>query len=83
MPETLVVSARGQITLPAATRRRFGTKCGDIVIVEDRGTEIALKPGVVLEAQHCTDDEIARWDADDRLDDDERARVLDAVAKRK
>ena len=79
MPQTLVVSDRGQITLPAATRRRFGLKGGDVVILEDRGSEIVLKPGIVLEVQHYGDHQIAQWDADDRLADGERARILDAV----
>ena len=82
MPTTLVVSGRGQITLPAATRKRLGIKGGDVVIIEDRGGEIVLKPGVVLEIQSYDDDRIAQWDADDRLDDDERRRILKAVAGR-
>ena len=83
MPQTLVVSGRGQITLPATTRKRFGIKGGDVVILEDRGGEIVLKPGVVLEVQQYSDDQIARWDADDRLDDRERAGILDAVTRPK
>ena len=79
MPQTLVVSGRGQITLPATTRKRFGIKGGDVVILEDRGGEIVLKPGIVLEVQHYSDEQIAQWDVDDRLDDRERAGILDAV----
>ena len=82
MPTTLVVSGRGQITLPAATRKRLGIKSGDVVILEDRGGEIVLKPGVVLEIQSYDDDRIAQWDADDRLEDDERRRMLKAIAGR-
>lgn len=82
MPATLVVSSRGQITLPAATRKRFGIKGGDVVILEDRGGEIVLKPGVVLEIQSYDDDQIAQWDADDRLDEGERRRILEAVTGR-
>ena len=33
----MVVSGRGQITLPAALRKRLGLKGGDVVILEDRG----------------------------------------------
>ena len=79
MPQTLVVSGRGQITLPATTRKRFGIKGGDVVILEDRGSEIVLKPGIVLEVQRYSDDQIAQWDADDRLGDEERTRIVDAV----
>ncbi len=83
MPETLVVSSRGQITLPAATRKQFGIKAGDVVILENRGGEIVLKPGMVLEVQQYSDDQIAQWDADDKLGERERARMLDAVTGRK
>ena len=83
MPNPLIVSNRGQITLPAAMRKRLGIKGGDIVILEDRGTEIVLKPAVVLELQHYSDDDIRNWDAEDRLDDRERARILDAVSRSK
>ncbi len=79
MSETLLVSGRGQITLPAALRKRLGIKGGDVVILEDRGNEIVLKPGTVFEVQLYTDDEIAQWDADDQLSADERSRILGQV----
>ncbi len=83
MPNPLIVSNRGQITLPAAIRKRLGIKGGDVVILEDRGTEIVLKAAVVLELQHYSDDDIQEWDAEDRLDDRERGRILDAVTRSK
>ena len=81
MPDPLIVSSRGQITLPAAMRKRLGIKGGDVVLVEDRGAEIVLKAAVVLEVHRYSDDEIDKWDAADRLDDRERARILDAVTR--
>ena len=77
MQETLVVSSRGQITLPAVLRKRFGIKRGDVLILEDRGNEIVLKPGVVLEVEYFSDEQIAEWDAADVLSDEERTRILD------
>ena len=79
MSNTLIVSNRGQITLPAATRKRLGIKGGDVVILEDRGNEIVLKPGVVLEVEIYSDEQIAAWGAADRLDDGERERIVDAI----
>lgn len=83
MSETLIVSNRGQITLPAATRKRLGIKGGDIVILEDRGNEIVLKPGVVLEVEIYSDEQVAAWDAADKLDEAERKRIVNAVTQRK
>ncbi len=79
MSETLVVSSRGQITLPAALRKRLGIKSGDVVILEDRGNEVVLKPGIVLEVQHYSDEQIAQWDAEDKLSDSERAQIVQSL----
>ena len=79
MSETLVVSSRGQITLPAALRKRLGIKSGDVMILEDRGNEVVLKPGVVLEIQHYSDEQIAQWDTEDKLSDRERANIVDTL----
>ena len=80
MPSSLIVSNTGQITLPAAMRKRLGIKGGDAVILEDRGTEIVLKPAVVLEVQQYSDGDMEQWDAEDRLDDRQRERILDSIA---
>ena len=72
MNETLVVSGRGQITLPADLRKRLGIKGGDVVILEDRGNEVVLKPAMVVEYQQYSDSEIEEWD---------RADVIVPVAK--
>ena len=80
MNETLVVSSRGQVTLPAVLRKRLGIKTGDVLILEDRGSEIILKPGVVIETQYYRDEEIAQWDQADKLSDRERARILDKLS---
>ena len=79
MNETLVVSNRGQITLPATLRRRLGIKGGDVVILEDRDDEIVLKPGTVVELQLYGDEQVARWNAEDALSDEERTRILDRL----
>lgn len=82
MNETLVVSSRGQITLPAVLRKRLGLKTGDVLILEDRGSEIVLKPGIVIETQYYSDEEIAQWDKADKLSDRERARILDRLGEK-
>ena len=81
MLEAVTVSNRGQITLPAATRRRLGIDGGDSVILEDHGNEIVLKPSAVTEVDVYSDEQVALWDAADRLDDGERRRIVDAVSR--
>ncbi len=75
MSETLLVSSRGQITLPAELRKRLGIKSGDVVILEDRGNEVVLKPAIVLEVRHYSDRQIEQWDDEDKLSKQERARI--------
>ena len=76
MSQTLVVSGRGQITLPATTRKRIGIKGGDVVILEDRGSEIVLKPGVVLEVQHYSDNQIAPLVSQQLFQGNQMVRIL-------
>jgi len=76
MSETLVVSGRGQITLPAALRKRLGIKEGDVVILEERGNEVLLKPGAVFEIGVYSEGEIAEWDKADELSEEERGEIV-------
>ena len=75
MSETLIVSSRGQVTLPAALRKRLGIAPGDVLIVEDRDGELVFKPVAVLEVERYTDEQIAEWDRNDALSHEERVRI--------
>jgi AbrB family looped-hinge helix DNA binding protein len=57
----LLVSRRGQITLPADLRKRLGIKEGGVMIVEERRGELILRPAAVLELDTYPDAEIAHW----------------------
>jgi len=75
MRQTLIVSNRGQLTLPTNLRKRFGIKNGGPIILEEREGELMLKPAMVLEVEMYTDAQIAEWDKRDHLDDIERERI--------
>jgi len=79
MRESLTVSGRGQITLPAGMRKRLGVEAGGVVIAEEREGDIVLRPAAVLEIETYSDADIARWDAEDRLDDAERTAMLHSL----
>jgi AbrB family looped-hinge helix DNA binding protein len=79
MQENLVVSARGQITLPVAIRKLFGIHPGDIVILQYRNGEIVLKPATVLEIDTYTDEQITQWDEQDHLAPKEREAILERL----
>ena len=76
MRETLIISSRGQITLPAGMRKALGMEPGQAVIIEEREGELALKPAAVLEIERYSDKQIAVWDAEDTLSAEERQRIL-------
>ena len=76
MRETLIVSGRGQITLPAVMRKHLGITPGSAVIVEERDGELTLKPAAVLSIDIYSDAQIADWDREDVLSADERRRIL-------
>lgn len=83
MKETLIVSSRGQVTLPVALRKRTGIKEGSPVIIEDRGNELVLKPAVVLEIEMYSGRQIAEWDKDDKLTAREKTALLKKVKTRR
>ncbi len=83
MRETLTVSSRGQITLPATFRKRLGITAGGVVIAEEGQGRIVLRPAVVMEVETYTDKDIALWDKEDRLDTEEREAILNRFRERK
>ena len=83
MRQTLIVSNRGQLTLPASLRKRFGIKDGGAIILEERDNELVLKPAMVLEVEMYTDAQVSAWDEADRLGDAEREGVSQRLAARK
>jgi antitoxin PrlF len=83
MSETLGVSSRGQVTLPAALRKRLWIKSGGVVILDERGNEVVLKPGIVQEFGQYSDDEIVQWDSEDKISTQEQERIRHALTKHK
>ncbi len=79
MRETLIISSRGQITLPAGMRKSLGLTGGSAVIVEERDGELALKPAAVIAIENYSDADIVAWDAADQLGEEERNRILKAL----
>ena len=77
----LVVSQRGQITLPSQVRKRLGIKEGGVVTLEERPGEVVIRPAVVTEIEMYSDVDIARWDREDRMDDSARRRIRRKLAK--
>ena len=75
MKESVLVTSRGQITLPAGVRKRLGIKAGGVVLLEERNGEVVLRPAAVLEIEHYSNEDIANWDKEDRLTGSERTAI--------
>ena len=80
MRQTVLVSSRGQLTLPAHLRKRFGIDKGGVVVLEERESELVIKPAIVLEIEMYSDSQIAAWDDEDRLEPADRAAVSRRLA---
>lgn len=76
LSETVVVSPRGLITLPVSVRKRLGIKAGDVVILEERGNGLDLKPGAVFEIDLYSGEDMAQWDSEDALSGDRRNAII-------
>jgi len=82
MRQTLLVSSRGQITLPSSVRKRLGIQSGGIVTLEERDNVVVLRPAAVVEIETFPDEEIAQWDKEDRLEPAERNALLKRLRRR-
>ncbi len=79
MKQNLTISRKGQVTLPAELRRKYGLEAGGTVIAEERNGELVLRPAAVLEIEIYKDEDIALWDEEDRLDEQTRRLIKEKV----
>ncbi len=79
MLENLVVSSRGQITLPIKVRQQLGIVPGSVVMVEVRDGKVVLHPAAVVEIEIYPDEQMAQWDKEDVLAEAERLSILDRL----
>lgn len=82
MKENLMITDKGQITLPAWMRRSLGLGKSTVLTVEQVGGKIVLTPAVVLETELYTDEEVAEWDRADAFTKDERQKLASKVRRR-
>ena len=82
MRQNLLVSSRGQITLPSLVLKRLGIQSGGIVTLEERDNVVVLRPAAVVEIETYSDENIAQWDKEDRLEPAERNALLKRLRKR-
>ena len=69
---TLIVSPRGQITLPKPVRARLRLAPGSVLLLREEGGKIVLDPAAVTPVAHYADEEIQRLVGADRVSSGER-----------
>ncbi len=81
MKENLIVSAKGQITLPATMRRALGLDGNAMVTAEQQGGRIVLVPAMVVETEVYSDAEVRTWVQDDSFAPGEREALARELAR--
>lgn len=69
----VVVSPRGQITLPKSVRDRFRLMPGSVLLLREEEGRLVLDPAAVTPIVHYSDAEVERLVAADRVTPHERA----------
>jgi antitoxin PrlF len=82
MKTNIIVSSRGQLTLPSEIRKKYGISEGSILVVEEHNGEIILKPATVMEVEYYTDNQVKEWLADDTFQNDHERQVIRSKLKK-
>ncbi|MGK5088496.1 AbrB/MazE/SpoVT family DNA-binding domain-containing protein [Bdellovibrionota bacterium FG-2] len=77
----LIVSSRGQVTLPAGLRKKLGIKDGGVVTVEEQEGKLILRPAEIFEIETYKDQEIQEWTKEDQLTPNARKMIRQKLAK--
>ena len=72
-PTALIVSPRGQITLPKPVRARLRLAPGSVLLLREEAGRIVLDPAAVTPVSLYADEEIERLVEADRANPSERA----------
>ncbi len=78
---TSKMGKRGTVVIPAPLRRRFGLEEGSLVIAEDTGEGILLRPAVAMPLEIYSDERKAEFLLSNAVDPEDYARAGDEVRK--
>lgn len=79
--ETSRVGKRGTIVVPAKLRQRFGLKEGTLLIAEEQGGGILLRPAVAVPVERYTDERKAEFLLNNAVDAKDYAQAVKEVRK--
>ena len=67
MSETVLISERGQITLPASLRKKYSLDKNTPVILEETTKGLLLRKVSLIPTRHYSDAEISEWQSEDKV----------------
>lgn len=79
--ETSKVGKRGTIVIPSRLRRRFGLEEGTLVIAEECGDGILIRPAVAVAVEVYTPERRAEFLLSNAVDAEDYARAVREVRK--
>ncbi len=81
IPETSKVGKRGTVVIPAKLRRRFGITEGSLIIAEESGNGILIRPAVAVPLESYSNERVAEFILSNAVDDAEYAKATDEVRR--
>ena len=81
MKTNLVVSSRGQLTLPSEIRKKYGIDEGSVLIIDDRDGELVLKLAQVTEVEFYSESQIKSWVRSDAINSGDRQALRSKLTK--
>ncbi|MBI2336676.1 MAG: AbrB/MazE/SpoVT family DNA-binding domain-containing protein [Deltaproteobacteria bacterium] len=67
MSTPVIVSERGQITLPASIRKKYAIDQNTPLIIEETSQGVLLKKANLIPLKTYSDSEIANWEEADKI----------------
>jgi AbrB family looped-hinge helix DNA binding protein len=77
--ETSKVGKRGTVVIPVKLRKRFGIREGSLVIAEERGDGILIRPAVALPIEIYTPERIAEFLLSNTVGPEDYAQAVEEV----
>lgn len=79
MNETVKVGKRGAVVIPAKMRRKFGMDEGALLIIEDEGNRLAMRPAVAVPLEIYPAERKAEFLLQNAVDEKDYLRALREV----
>lgn len=77
--ETSKVGKRGAVVIPSRLRKRFGIEEGTLVIAEERGDGILIRPAVALPIETYSPERTAEFLLSNAVDEEDYANAVERV----